>query len=203
LQGIATATYVLKKNLPPTGDSEAREMIEIIEGCVQHSNRIVSDLLDYSRTPRLKLDEANLSQLLKEAVASSQIPENVRVRLTVSDLHIKLDLGMMRRVFLNIISNAVDAMPNGGELVIESREARGGIELSFTDTGTGFSSEALAKVWRPLNTTKAKGSGLGLAICRKIVEAHNGTITLQTAPGKGTTIAVVLPKEREDLQEAG
>jgi len=84
-------------------------------------------------------------------------------------------------------------MPNGGELAIESRETDGSVEISFTDTGAGFSKEAMAKLWKPLNTTKANGSGLGLAICRRMVEAHNGTISVKNAPEKGATLTITLP----------
>jgi two-component system sensor histidine kinase HydH len=193
LQAIVGATYVLKRNLRPTVDEQTKKMIEIIEGSVQHSNKIVSDLLDYSREPRLELKEANINQLVREAVASAKIPENVRVKLTLGELAIKLDSGMIRRAFLNIISNAIDAMPNGGELAIEGHESNGSVELSFTDTGVGFSDEAMAKLWKPLNTTKAQGSGLGLAICKRMVDAHNGTISVRTAAGKGTTLTITLP----------
>jgi len=204
LQGISTATYLLRKILPPTNESEAEELLETIEACVHHSDRIVSDLLEYSRTPKLNLEEADLSQLVNEAVTSVKIPRLIGVRLIVGDLRVRLDRGMMRRVFVNIITNAVDAMPHGGELLIETREDDVSLDLSFKDTGTGFSDEALAKIWKPLNTTKSKGSGLGLAICRRIVEAHNGTIAVKTARGSGATITITLPtkaKESEGYSE--
>ena len=193
LQGISGATYILKQILHSTMDERAREMLEIIEESVQHSNRIVSDLLEYSREPRLKQVGTDLNLLVKQAVASVNVPENVLVKFKVSDLRITADFDMMRRVFVNIITNAVDAMPNGGELAIESREANGSLELSFTDTGTGFSNEAMAKLWKPLNSTKAKGSGLGLAICKRIVEAHKGSISVKKALPKGTTLTITLP----------
>jgi PAS domain S-box-containing protein len=193
LQGISGAAHILKQSLHSTMDKQAREMLEIIEESVQHSNRIVSDLLEYSREPRLKQVGTDLNLLVKQAVVSVKVPENVLVKFKVSDLRITTDFEMMRRVFVNIITNAVDAMPNGGELVIEGRESNDCLELSFTDTGTGFSDEAMAKLWKPLNTTKAKGSGLGLAICKRIVEAHAGTISVKKALPKGTTLTITLP----------
>ncbi|MGA2237947.1 MAG: histidine kinase N-terminal 7TM domain-containing protein [Candidatus Bathyarchaeia archaeon] len=204
LQAISSATYLLKQKPASKIDEETKEMIEIIEESVQHSNRIVSDLLEYSRKPKLKLDETDLSHLVKDAVASTRIPEGIRVKLAVTELRLTVDPEMIRRVFINIITNAVDAMPNGGELVIGSRESDDSFEISFTDTGTGISNEAMERLWKPLNTTKAKGSGLGLAICKRIVEAHNGSISVRTALGKGTTLDIALPiKPRiEDVNEA-
>jgi len=173
-------------------------LIETIEGCVQHSNRILGDLLDYSRKPRLKFDEANLEQLLNQALSTVKIPRDVTIRSTVNDLQTRLDTEMMRRVFVNIIANAVEAMPKGGELLIEAHETNGTLGISFTDTGTGFSNEALENLWKPLNTTKPHGSGLGLAICKRIVEAHNGTIALKTTQGKGSTFTITLPPTPRD-----
>lgn len=203
LQAISSATYLLKQKPASKIDEETKEMIEIIEESVQHSNRIVSDLLEYSRKPKLKLDETDLSHLVKDAVASTRIPEGIQVKLAVTELRLTVDPEMIRRVFINIITNAIDAMPNGGELVIGSRESDDSFEISFTDTGTGISNEAMERLWKPLNTTKAKGSGLGLAICKRIVEAHNGSISVRTALGKGTTLDIALPiKPRiEDVNE--
>ena len=130
---------------------------------------------------------------MKEAFASTKVPENIQVKLAIDEIPINVDSGMMRRVFVNIITNAIDAMPNGGELTVECHESSGNLELSFTDTGTGFTDQAMTKLWKPLNTTKAQGSGLGLAICRKIVEAHAGAISVKTALGKGATVAIIIP----------
>jgi signal transduction histidine kinase len=100
----------------------------------------------------------------------------------------------MKRVFVNIIKNAVDAMPNGGKLEIETQQIEGGIKTSFSDTGHGISEENQKNLFQPLFTTKAKGMGFGLAICQRIVEAHNGKISIRSILGKGTTVTVELPK---------
>jgi len=193
LQAISSATYLLKKSLDPTMLKQEEKMIGVIEESVKHSNRIVSDLLEYSREPKLKLDEVDLNQLLKEAVASAVVPEKIQVKLAESELRLVVDSEKIRRVFINIISNAIDAMPDGGLLAVEVRESKGSVEISFADTGTGISDQVMAKLWKPLNTNKATGSGLGLAICRRLVEAHNGSISAKSVPGKGTTIAITLP----------
>jgi signal transduction histidine kinase len=101
----------------------------------------------------------------------------------------------MRRVFVNIIKNAVDAMPNGGRLTITSREMKDCVVISFSDTGIGMSREVASKIWTPLFTTKAKGMGFGLPICKRIVEGHGGKITVESISGKGSTFTMTLPIE--------
>jgi signal transduction histidine kinase len=101
----------------------------------------------------------------------------------------------MKRTFINLIRNAVEAMPNGGTLTIKSRKIRDKITFAFSDTGVGMSEEVLKRLWNPLFTTKAKGMGLGLAICKRFVEAHGGSIAVESTLGKGTTFTVKIPIE--------
>jgi signal transduction histidine kinase len=102
----------------------------------------------------------------------------------------------MGRVFINLIKNGLEAMQNVGTLTIESREVKGILEISFTDTGIGIPDEVLPKLFTPLFTTKAKGMGFGLAICKRIIEAHGGTITVKTASSVGTTFKIILSDEK-------
>jgi signal transduction histidine kinase len=108
----------------------------------------------------------------------------------------KLDVHKMRRVFLNLIRNAVEAMPKGGTLTITSSRIGDNLHITFEDTGEGMTTETLAKLWSPLFTTKAKGMGLGLAIIKRFVEAHEGSISVETELGKGSTFTVTLPIKR-------
>ena len=101
----------------------------------------------------------------------------------------------MKRVFINLIKNAVDAMPNGGKLTINSEKTKEDVKITFADMGTGISKENLKKLFGPLFTTKAKGMGLGLAICKRIVEAHGGRITVESVVDRGTTFAITIPVE--------
>jgi signal transduction histidine kinase len=99
----------------------------------------------------------------------------------------------MQRVFLNLLQNAIDAMPKGGTLTITSKRSNGRVEIAFRDTGVGMTEETMRKLWNPLYTTKAKGMGFGLAISRRVVEAHEGSITVESRPGEGSTFTVSLP----------
>jgi signal transduction histidine kinase len=101
----------------------------------------------------------------------------------------------MKRAFINLIKNAVDAMPDGGKLTITSERANGKVKIAFADTGMGISEENLKKLFGPLFTTKAKGMGLGLAICKRVVEAHGGMISVESVVGKGTVFTIIIPTE--------
>ena len=103
----------------------------------------------------------------------------------------------MQRVCVNLIKNAVDAMPNGGALTITSTDSDGNLLVSFKDTGEGISEEILGKIWSPLFTTKAKGMGYGLAIVKRFIEAHGGAVNVETNLGKGSTFTISIPLHRK------
>ena len=193
LTGIAGAAYYLKAKCSPKMDSKLKEMFKVIEKDVEYSNKIINDLLEYSRDIKLDLNESNPRVMVKEALSAVKIPKRVRVAdLTRDKPEIKADTDKMKRVFVNIIRNAVDAMPEGGKLTIESRESNGDLEIVFSDTGVGMSENTLRNIFRPLFTTKAKGMGFGLPICKRFVEAHGGKIHVRSTIGKGSTFIVTL-----------
>jgi signal transduction histidine kinase len=101
------------------------------------------------------------------------------------------------RVFINLIKNAIDAIPEKGTIIITSCQTRNYMKIAFTDTGKGIPEETLKKLFTPLFTTKAQGMGFGLAICKRIVEAHGGTITVKTVINKGTTFTIALPNKHQ------
>ncbi|MDH7563797.1 MAG: PAS domain S-box protein [Candidatus Bathyarchaeota archaeon] len=204
LTSIAGATYYLKKRLIPKNDGRIEEMLELIEKNIAYSNKIINDLLDYSR--EIKIDPVQITpkSLIKEALSLVEIPKNIRLRnLTKDDPEMKVDAEKLKRAFVNLIKNAVDAMPNGGTLTIKSHHSNTCATLEFIDTGTGMTKKVLKKIWTPLFTTKAKGMGFGLPICHRIVEAHRGVIVVHSKPHKGTTFTITLPIETQTEEEGG
>jgi signal transduction histidine kinase len=194
LTGIAGATYYLKTKCGSKIDNKSKEMLRIIEEDIENSNKIINDLLEYSREMKLDLNNSNPRLIVKKALSAVKIPENVCVaNLTGDQPKINVDADKLKRVSVNIIKNAVDAMPKGGKLIIESRESNGNLEIAFSDTGAGMSKETLKNIYKPLFTTKAKGMGFGLPICKRIVEAHGGKIYARSTIGKGSTFTVTLP----------
>jgi len=195
LTGIGAATYYLKKKFGSEIDLKAMEMFELIEKGIEHSNNIITDLLEYSREIQLEWTETTPRLIMKEALSLVRIPDNIRVLdSTLNEPKIKVDFEKMKRVFANIIKNATEAMrEGGGELTITSNELNGNLEIVFTDTGIGMPNDVIEKLWTPLFTTKAKGMGLGLSICRRFVEAHGGNISVESTVCKGTTFTITIP----------
>jgi PAS domain S-box-containing protein len=194
LQGISGAVYVLQKKFGSTTDAETIEMLGLISSCTDDAEKIVKELLDYAREIRLELTETNAKALINAAIQRVKTPSNVKIRNLAADTpSILLDVAKTQRVFVNLIGNAVDAMPTGGELSMTSTEARGILEVKFADTGEGIPDDVMRNLWKPLKTTKSKGMGLGLAICKRIVETHGGSIEVESALGKGTTFTIRLP----------
>jgi signal transduction histidine kinase len=196
LTGISSATYYLKRKYGSLMDEKGRDMLEVIEKDINYSNKIISDLLEYSRSITLDLKEMNPKSAVAEALSHVDFPKNVHlIDLTKSTPAIKIDVDKMTRVFINLIKNAIDAMPNGGKLTITSEKMNDKVKIAFADTGLGISEENLKKLFGPLFTTKAKGMGLGLAICKRIVEAHGGRISVESVINKGTTFTTTIPIE--------
>jgi PAS domain S-box-containing protein len=199
LTGIKNSAYFMKKKGSNISTKQYDEMLETIDKCVDYSNKIIRDLLDYSREIRLHSEEHSLKILLTDCLSILEIPVNIEIENSLKDdCIVELDADKIKRVFLNLLKNAIDAMPNGGKIAITSRETSGALEVSFTDTGAGISKEALPKLFAPLFTTKAQGMGFGLAICKRLMEAHGGAITCQTVEGKGTTFTLTLPIEKKN-----
>jgi signal transduction histidine kinase len=177
-------------------DERAREMLEIIGNDIEYSNKIINDLLEYSREIKLEQTETTPKAIMNEALALVRIPKNMQVLdLTTDTPRIEADVGKLKRAFVNIIKNAVDAMPKGGKLTLRSKRSKTNVEFTFTDTGVGIPKEVAEKIFTPLFTTKAKGMGFGLPICKRNIEAHGGHITVQSKVGKGTTFTVTMPIE--------
>ena len=194
LTSINGAAYYLKKRLCPTIYRKAKEMLDLIEKNIEYSNKIINDLLDYSKEIKLDLTNCKPRLIVKEALSLVDIPENIRViDLTKDKPKIRVDVQKMKRAFINIIKNAIDAMPEGGELTIKSKKLNDNVEFVFSDMGVGMSKKIIEQLWTPLFTTKAKGMGFGLPICKRVIEAHEGTISAESSFGKGTTFTVTIP----------
>jgi signal transduction histidine kinase len=202
LTGITGATYYLKTKLEAKMDARAKEMVETIERAIAHSDKIITDLLKYAEEMKLDVSETEPRSILSEVLSHVKVPSNVRILdKTKEAQRIKCDQEKMKTAFAKLVENAFDAMPNGGMLTVESTKAKEGVAISFSDTGVGIPSEVMKKLWSPLFTTKAKGMGLGLTICKRIVEAHGGTISAESSTGKGSTFTITIPPDPRTKQE--
>ncbi|MEW6714650.1 MAG: ATP-binding protein [Nitrospirota bacterium] len=193
---ISNAVYFLKSVLSDA-DETVKEYLNIIKDEVDNSQRIISDLLDLSRTNTPHPRAISVEELVRLSLAKSVIPENIAMLIDLPDTlpYVLADPRQMGQVFQNIITNALQAMPEGGSLQIQAEEdiASRAVKISITDSGKGISPENIEMLFQPLFTTKARGIGLGLVISRRFAEANNGKLDVESREGKGATFTVTLP----------
>ncbi len=204
MTGIGGAVYYLKMKLASKMDEKSREMLDLIEEDIRYSNKIVNDLLDFSGEIHLRQTKVDIKSLIREVHSKIEIPEKVKMLYSTDNVpKVLVDPDQMMRVFENLITNATEAMPEGGRLEIESEKTNNSLKITFRDTGVGIPKKNLRKLFTPLFTTKAKGVGMGLAICKRIVNAHGGTINIKSKEGKGTLVTVNIPisEEKKELKE--
>ena len=184
---------------PPTHrDRRAKAKIDLVRQECDRLQKLLGDFLDFARQETLTLEpgslNAELEQLLDFFAPRARDARVDIVRYLDPELpKVRLDRETFRSAVLNLLINAVQAMDAGGQLVVRTRPAGLGVLLELIDTGPGMDPETLGKVFRAFYTTKQGGSGLGLPTARKIVEAHGGTIDIETAPGRGTKVTIWLP----------
>ena len=213
LAGIKLAIQVLAKE-PRVADSQ-RETIQEIVRSIDRLDKTITDLLSYSRTSPPTLKPSNLHEVLEAGLFSVKEEAQVTgVRMEkLFDLTLPLlplDPRQMEGVFLNLFLNALQAMPQGGILTIQTRRRESGYrrqesvsdrpgpeegwaEVTVTDTGEGIPPGVLGEIFRPFYTTKAKGTGLGLSLVQRVVEQHHGQVFAQSRVGVGTTFYLFLP----------
>ena len=187
----------------PRWPSEVKDELRVVEGEVKRMTSIIRRFLDSARALTPAPEPVELAALLDEAVSLSLSAET-RARIEVSrDVPaemgpVTLDPALVRHVLTNFISNAVDAMPRGGQLRVAARREGELVALSVSDTGAGIQPEERKHIFEPFYTTKqrGKGTGLGLAICREISVALKGRIDVETQPGAGSTFTLFVPAAR-------
>jgi signal transduction histidine kinase len=158
---------------------------------------IVSDLLEFTRSTYTPLEYTKIEQIIEDALktmAKDAESLNIRILRNYASGMPRIKSGNLFQVFCNLTKNALDAMPQGGQLKISTRLTEdSAIAVVFHDTGTGLPPENTDVIFEPFFTTKDRGTGLGLAICKDIIESYGGRITAEIAPDKGSIFTVYLP----------
>lgn len=179
---------------------EMKEQLVVIEGEVKRMTSIIRRFLDSARALMPAPEPVEIAALMDEALSltvSAEARARIRVQRDVPPEmgHATLDPSLVRHVLTNFISNAVDAMPQGGQLTVRARRAAEQLALTVQDTGPGLSAEQRKRIFEPFYSTKpkGKGTGLGLAICREIAAALNGRIEVDSAPGRGAAFTLYVP----------
>ena len=200
LGGIRLYAGLLERDL--SKDPERLQFVGRIRTGVEQLDRIVREMLDFTRQMVLERRDVDPARVAEEALAFA-LPEGggaLRVRRDFApDLKASVDVHHLRRALLNLLINAVEAMPQGGELGMVTApallEGRPAVEIRIEDTGAGIAPEALPKLFDPFFTTKAQGTGLGLAFVSRVAEAHGGTVEALNRPQGGAAFRLRLPKE--------
>jgi len=191
---ISNAVYYLKMVLPDA-DETVKDYLETISSEVERSTDIVSDLLDLSRSRPAEREQVEVAELLAQVIDRQNPPEKVKVINKIgSDLPpLHVDSRQIGQVIENLVTNAYQAMPEGGTVSFQAKAEKDKLFIFITDTGCGISPENIAKLFEPLFTTRARGIGLGLAVSRNLAEANGGSIEVESEEGKGSTFTAILP----------
>ncbi len=203
LQAILCDLYLLRKGLNKLPDNdgsheELGESIASIEENVLYINKIVSDLQDYTRSLKPKIEDVALRDFVSKVIDEVNISKVIRVDITVDEgLVVNTDAYYLRRILTNLVVNGVQAMQNGGSLSINAFVEGDKLAIKVGDTGVGIPEEAMPNLFKPLFTTKSKGQGLGLAVVKRLIDALNGAVTVESKEGKGTVFCIYLPIKPE------
>ena len=197
LASLRGSIEMLKEGKIP--DKHREKLMEIAINEMERLNNIVTDFLTYSRPRPLDMRDSDLHGLLGDTLELLQHTEQNRGRITIrkefhGELFVLLDPVKISQVFWNLGINAIEAMAEGGVLTVFTKDSTEQVSILFSDTGPGISPEEQSKVFYPFYTTKERGTGLGLSIAYRIVEEHQGRLTIQSTPGIGTTFEIILPK---------
>jgi PAS domain S-box-containing protein len=188
----------LKESLPPDRDAGAQQAVQVLDKEIDRLDAVVKRFLDFTRPVELKLEATNLAELLKDVVNVAQ-PQMQKAGVELEELlgngvpEVWADRDLLKQAVLNLVLNAVEAMPAGGELRVELMRRGEMAEISVADTGRGIALENQQNIFQLFYTTRPGGSGIGLATTFRIVQLHNGSIDFQSETGRGTTFRIELP----------
>lgn len=172
-------------------DPDVLKRIELIDKSIDRISHQIDDVLGYVRNSPLKLSTLSVHELIKNSIEKINVPSNVEITISGKDMPVCCDPIKIDAVFINLIVNAIQAMPDGGNIVINVSEKKDNVKIEFTDSGEGIPEHMIDKIFEPLFTTKQKGTGLGLSSCKNIVEQHEGIISVKNNP---TTFVIEMPR---------
>ena len=175
-------------------DSIITKRLDLIEKSIDRISHQVDDVLGYVRNSPLKLSTISLRTIILGSIDKVNVPHDVTITVSDSDAILSCDSIKLDAVFINLIVNAIQAIPQGGTIEIQIKSNNDDVIIDFIDSGIGIPKEFMDKIFEPLFTTKQKGTGLGLASCKNIIEQHNGKISVKNNP---TTFTITLPKISE------
>ena len=194
---LATIGTTVHGLIGSESDPERKKMLEAVDNEIIRTDAIVEEFMNYARPREPKMEPVSIRDVfnhVKVLVSTTALEAGVKINLLGQrSVVVFADPGQLRQIFMNIILNALQAMPEGGHLRLKALDHAGSAEITVSDTGIGIEPEALAKVQQPFFTTKKGGTGLGLAICAQLVKDNGGTFEVESKLGEGTIIRITLP----------
>ena len=194
---VSLALQQLSQTFNPQGPQ--KEYVEIIEKNINRINGLITELLNCARPPELHMEPHNIHELLEEVLESVSTKIRAQKIVPVKKFHadpavLKVDKKHMERALLNLILNAIEAMPRqGGRLTVATESSQKNLLIKIADTGKGIAEENIIKIFDPFFSSKPTGVGLGLTTCYGVIVSHGGTIEVESKPSKGSLFTVVLP----------
>ena len=193
LAAIKNISYFLSK-MGAYSDNKSKQMVNMLSSEVLRANKIITDLLDYSRTKKLNKLSVDIVTFINKVIPAVPVPTNILITKNLEKFDVVMDPDKITQVLINLITNARDAMPpEGGEINITTKKTATMCQIFIKDNACGMSEETLSHLFEPLFTTKLKGIGLGLPIVKEIIDAHQGKITVTSTKNVGTTFKIEIP----------
>jgi signal transduction histidine kinase len=193
---IKNVSYYLSRRLGH-GEEKIQRQIAILDREITKAERIINNLLNFSRNRAPEFVLSDLSTIVAQALGAFRFPSAVTVvtRFDPDLPKLHIDRGEIEQVFQNLIQNSIEAMREGGELILSAGRVRGldEVRIEVTDTGVGIRADDVERIFEPLYTTRRGGIGLGLALVKSIIHRHKGRIEVRSIEGQGTTFAIWLP----------
>jgi hypothetical protein len=204
LNFISLSIDHLKDKIGQTEPEEKQKIAALMTSIKSETHRLnnmVENFLKYGRPMKLEIGWININRMLKEVINLAHqktVEQGIEIECRPEEIPlIEGDEEKLKTCLMNVIANGIQSMPGGGKLIIRADREPHGILLVIQDTGVGIAPEDLKKVFQPYFTTKPLGIGLGLALTQRIIEEHHGKIEIESAPGKGTRVAIRLPVRQE------
>ena len=187
-------------------ERRAAGKVGVVERECTRLQRLLDDFLQFARVRAAELAPHSVNDSLHRVLdffqPQADSSEIELIRYLESDLaHVRIDPESLQAALLNLILNAQQALPDGGQLMVRSRSTPQGVAIDFVDNGIGMDTATLNRAFDPFFSTKSGGSGLGLPTTRKIIEAHGGTLSVQSEPERGTQFTIELPAPRRITEE--
>ncbi|MCW2539232.1 MAG: Integral rane sensor signal transduction histidine kinase [Frankiales bacterium] len=191
---LTNSLYLIRNTVSADADDRLRRQLDTADREISAATLIVSDLLEFSRPRAANPTSVDVAALLGEAVSVAPPPAGISVLHDEVDVpQIVVDRDQIRQVILNLLTNAYEAMPEGGTVRITAQVIDHAVTISVLDSGLGMDEQTRAQVFEPFFSSKVKGTGLGLAVSKRIVEKHLGNLTMTSQPGQGCTAVLTLP----------